>query len=185
MLQTTRTRLVAPGLASPTRLEALVFEPWNDLATDLATEMNRFAAAVLPANGSAPAELAWVPAVDVEEREDGIRLAFEVPGVAPDAIEITVHDGALTVSGERTFPGDANGQGDQATYRLERRYGRFARRLTLPKTVDPDRVEARYELGVLHLHLPKRPEAQPRRIAVADRARAADEPRRLDSGAAA
>ncbi len=49
MLQTNRNRLVAPGLASPTRLEALVFEPWNDLTT----EMDRLVTAVLPASGAA------------------------------------------------------------------------------------------------------------------------------------
>ncbi len=185
MFQTTRTRLVAPGLVSPTRLEALVFEPWSNLQADV----DRLAAAVLPADaartGAPTPELAWVPAVDVEEREDGVRLAFEVPGVAPEALEVTVNDRVLTVSGERAFAGNADdGQGARAAYRLERRYGRFARSLTLPKTVDPDRIEAHYEFGVLHLHLPKRPEAQPRRITVAGGADAAGAQRRLDSGPA-
>jgi HSP20 family protein len=114
----------------------------------------------------------------VEEREDAIRLAVEVPGVAPEALDVTVDDGVLTVSGERTVARAANGR---AAYRLERRHGRFARSLTLPRTVDPERIAARYEHGVLHLELPKRPEAQPRRIAVtaAPHADAAD-PRRID-----
>lgn len=185
MLQTTRNRLVAPGLASPTRLEALVFEPWNDLTT----EMDRLVSAVLPAtepNAVHGAELAWVPAVDVEEREDGLRLAFEVPGVAPDALEVTVDDRVLTVSGERRFT-QPEGEAERIAYRLERRFGRFARSLTLPKTVDPDRIQARYEHGVLQLLVPKRPEAQPRRIAVTSGATPApaDDERRLDRGATA
>ncbi len=187
MLPNTRTRLVAPGLGSPTRWEALVIEP----GTALPTEADRLVAAALRADGPAPGEAAvdadgavtWVPAVDVEEREDAVRLAFEVPGVDPDAIEVTVHDRVLTVSGERTF---ARAEGGRTAYRLERRHGRFARSLTLPKTVDPDRIRARYEHGVLHLELPKRPEAQPRRIAIAAGSGGAGspEPRRLDAGRA-
>ena len=75
MLQTTRNRLIAPGLAAPTRLEALLFEPWRDLAAPV----DRLASAALPAAGlpgaAAPdAQLAWVPAVDVEEHEDGLTV---------------------------------------------------------------------------------------------------------------
>jgi HSP20 family molecular chaperone IbpA len=71
MLQTTRTRLVAPGL------DSLVFRPWNELQA----EMERLAAARRP-DADEPVS-AWVPAVDVEEGEDGIRLAFEVPASRP------------------------------------------------------------------------------------------------------
>jgi HSP20 family protein len=170
MFQNTRTRLVAPGLASPTGLEALVLEPWADAAR----EADRLLAAVARADGRAAdgrtpegradaQENAWVPAVDVVEREDAIRLAVEVPGVDPAAIDVTVNDRVLTVSGERRL---ARPEGASA-YRLERRFGRFARSLTLPRTVDAERIAARYEHGVLHLELPKRAEAQPRRIAVA------------------
>jgi HSP20 family protein len=192
MLQTSRNRLLAPGLASPTRVEALVFEPWNDLTT----EMDRLVSAVRPGGAGAAgtagggaagqrAELAWVPPVDVEERDDGVRLAFEVPGVAPDALEVTVDDHVLTVRGERPFARPEDG-GGRSAYRLERRYGRFARSLALPRTVDPDRIEASCEHGVLRLLVPKRPEAQPRRIAVtaaADPASAGAAPR-LDRGPA-
>ena len=177
MLQNTRNRLVAPGLRSPAGLEALVFEPWHDLTRD----MDRLVSSALRADGTAAGEgaeplAAWMPAVDVEERGDAVRFAFEVPGVDPAALEVTVDDRVLTVSGERRFARAENGD---SAYRLERRYGRFARRLTLPKTVDPDRIQARYEHGVLYLELPKRPEAQPRRIAIAA---GAPEPRRLDAG---
>jgi len=172
MLQNTRTRLVAPGFASAAGLEALAFEPW----TELTRQMDRLAAGH---DGAEPMP-AWVPAVDVEEREDAVVLAFEVPGVAPDALDVTVHDRVLTVSGERRLGRREDGT---AAYRLERRHGRFARRLTLPKTVDPDRIEARHEHGVLYLHLPKRPEAQPRRITVSVAPSTADQ-RQLDPGRA-
>lgn len=190
MLQNTRNRLVAPGFASPAgvdTLEALVFEPWHDLTTD----MNRVVSAVVrpegatggSRNGNANPVPTWVPAVDVEERADALRLAFEVPGVDPNAITVAVDGRVLTVSGERAFarPGGDTGR---SAYRLERRYGRFARRLTLPETIDPDRIEAHYEHGVLHLELPKRPEAQPRRIAITTGSATATDQRQLDVGTA-
>jgi HSP20 family protein len=104
-----------------------------------------------------------------------------VPGVAPDAIDVTVHDRVLTVSGERRLDRAPDGS---AAYRLERRHGRFARRLTLPKTVDPDRITAHHEHGVLYLELPKRPEAQPRRIAVTTGEPGADRSQ-IDAGSVA
>jgi HSP20 family protein len=195
MLPNTRTRLVAPGRHAPTSrdpLGALIFEPWADLTG----EMDRLVSSVLrlDVDGAPPrTESAWVPALDVEEREDAVRLAFEVPGVDPDALAVTVEDRVLTVGGERRLAREEHARGEhadggnaRAAYRLERRYGRFARSVTLPKTVDPDRVQARYEHGVLHLELPKRPEAQPRRIAIAagTPGAGAPAPRRLDAGPA-
>jgi len=190
MLQNTRNRLVAPGFASPAgadTLEALVFEPWHDLTTD----MNRLVSAVFrpdgtaagSPNGNADPVPTWVPAVDVEERADAIRLAVEVPGVDPNALTVAVDGRVLTVSGERPF---ARPEGDtgKSAYRVERRYGPFARRLTLPETVDLDRIQARYEHGVLHLELPKRPEAQPRRIAIATGSAARGDQRQLEVGTA-
>jgi HSP20 family protein len=201
MLPNTRTRLVAPGRhASTSRnpLGTLIFEPWADLSG----EMDRLVSSVLRLNtgtgtglgadaGLPRTESAWVPAMDIEEREDAVRLAFEVPGVDPDALTVTVDDRVLTVSGERRFAREERADGEhadagraQAAYRLERRFGRFARSVTLPKTVDPDRIQARCEHGVLHLALPKRPEAQPRRIAIAagTPGAGAPDPRRLDAG---
>jgi HSP20 family protein len=186
MIQTTRTRLGAPGFVPSAGRELPALEPWTDLTRD----MERLASAALRPDGGSTAA-SWMPAVDVEEREDAVRLAFEVPGVAPDALEVTVHDRLLTVAGERRLERRDDGQ---SAYRLERRYGRFSRTLALPKTVDPDRIEARHAHGVLYLDLPKRPEAQPRRIAVnvgreapAERAPAEQTPadrRRVESGAA-
>lgn len=169
MFQNTRNRLVASGLGLPTALEALVFTPWIDATAEL--DANRGAAAPRRVDREASAEPTtgsvntWVPAVDVEENEAALRLAFEVPGVDPNALNVTVDAQVLTVSGERILGHDDRDRAKSA-YRLERRYGRFARSLTLPNTVDPERIEARYEHGVLFLELPKRPEAKPRRVAI-------------------
>ena len=170
MLQNTRNRFVATGFELPTALEAVVLAPWGDTTPDRLPHRPS-------SRPSTAAVSTWVPALDVEETEDAIRLAFEVPGVDPSALDVTLDAGVLTVSGERVSPRRERGQ-ESGAYRFERRYGAFTRSVTLPKTVDPERIDARYEFGVLHLMLPKRPEAQPRRITIATR-----EPSRADAAA--
>jgi HSP20 family protein len=84
--------------------------------------------------------------------------------VSPDKIEVTVHDGVLTVSGEteRITPAD-----NSRTLMQERTYGKYTRSVRLPQAVDSANVSAEYAHGVLTLTLPKTPEAQPRQIPVA------------------
>jgi HSP20 family protein len=107
----------------------------------------------------------WVPAMDVEESAAGLKLTFEVPGVDPENLSVTFENGVLTVTGEKRLERKA-GNGNGGTHGFERRYGRFERSVTLPQTVDPDRISADCRNGVLTIELPKRPEAQPRRIEI-------------------
>ena len=107
---------------------------------------------------------AWVPAMDVEETPDALRLTFEVPGVKPEDLSVTVENGVLTVCGEKHQERDTQENGRSRGF--ERRYGRFERSLTLPQGVDPDQVSARYENGVLTVELPKTAEARPRSIPI-------------------
>ena len=102
-------------------------------------------------------------AVDVHEDEDAITLQAELPGVKPEEVNVQVESNVLTLSGERRF----ENQGKQGGYnRIERSYGSFTRSFVLPDTVKTDEIEARMADGILTLHLPKKPEAQPRRINV-------------------
>ena len=93
--------------------------------------------------------------MDVEDHDDRIRLAFEIPGVDPDAVSVTVEDGVLTVAGEKTRERRENANGKRGTYATECRYGRFERRVALPESLDADRIVARAEHGVLTIELPK------------------------------
>ena len=107
----------------------------------------------------------WVPAMDVVETEDAIRCSIELPGVAVDDIDLTIEDNVLTISGERRH--DRDEHVEDGGYRMfERRWGRFERRLSLPRGVDAERVSANYTNGVLEVVLPKSEEARPRRIPV-------------------
>lgn len=106
---------------------------------------------------------AVAPALNVWEDETAFYVEADLPAVSPDKLDITVKEGSrLTLSGERkpTDPPNA------VWHRQERFTGTFTRELTLPTPVDADKVEAKFELGVLKLTLPKSEAARPRKINV-------------------
>ncbi len=139
------------------------YEPWNVL-NQLHREINRVfdSQATNAADSSATAD--WVPPADIAEYKDRWVLKFDVPGVNTSAIDITLEQGVLTISGEREKD---NAEGEVERRRLERPHGRFYRRFTLPDTVDAANVRATGRNGVLEVTIPKQPKAQPRRIEVA------------------
>jgi len=105
----------------------------------------------------------WMPAVDLYEDKDNVIARVELPGMKKEDIEISLHDGVLTVSGERK----AEEHRKQAeTYRSERFVGRFQRTLSLPSPVNADKVNAVYSEGVLTVTLPKTEESKPKQIPV-------------------
>ncbi len=111
-------------------------------------------------NGQAPST---GPALNVWEDEAAFHIEADLPAIAPDAIDVTVTEGnRLTLSGDRKSAEPANA----VWHRQERFAGSFSRELTLPAPVDPDKVDARFEHGVLRLTLPKSEAARPRKIGV-------------------
>ena len=105
----------------------------------------------------------WMPALDVYEDKDNLIVKAELPGMKREEIDISVHDGTLTVSGERTY--EEKNQ-DAEPYRSERFFGRFHRTLALPKPVQTDKAKANYKDGILTVILPKTEEAKPKQIQV-------------------
>jgi HSP20 family protein len=105
----------------------------------------------------------WGPALDLYEDKDNIYLKAEVPGVKKDDIEITLHEGTLTLSGERK--GDKRVEG-AIPLRGERFVGRFSRSVTVPTPVETDKVTASYREGILSVVLPKAEEAKPKQIQI-------------------
>lgn len=104
----------------------------------------------------------WVPAVDIIERDDAFELLVDIPGTNPEDIEITTEKGELIVAGKR-----AEDAIDSATLRrVERARGEFKRRFQLPDTADAEAIEAKADLGVLTVRVPKKAQLQPRRISV-------------------
>jgi HSP20 family protein len=105
----------------------------------------------------------WTPALDIHEDKDNITVKAELPGMKKADIEITLHDGVLSISGERR----SEEKSEKAeVYRSERFFGRFQRTVTLPAPVAADKVKAQYKDGVLTVTLPKTEEAKPKQIDV-------------------
>jgi HSP20 family protein len=105
----------------------------------------------------------WRLALDVAENEDEFIVKASLPGIKADDIEITYTENTLTIKGEVEHAKEIN----ESQYHMrERRYGTFARSITLPSKVKTEAIEANYEDGVLTVHMPKTEEVKPKRIAI-------------------
>jgi len=109
------------------------------------------------------AAAAWVPAVDVFEEADAIRIVAEVPGVKPEEIKISLESNLLTIHGTKQQEAEEK---TERVHHYERTYGAFERSFTLPASVEPNDIRANYDNGVLTLTLPKSEKAKPRQIEV-------------------
>lgn len=145
---------------------ALMHYGADDSLNRFRNEMNRLFEDVWGRNGSGASRVLgseWAPAVDICEEQDRFVIHADVPGVNPTEVEITLENGVLTISGQRTI----ETKEDKGTFHhLERSRGSFMRRFTLPTSVDAEHITARTRDGVLEVTVPKAAEAQPRRITV-------------------
>ena len=106
----------------------------------------------------------WSPVVDVRESANELSLAFEMPGISPEQIEVTADNGVLTVRGEKR---EERKEGDDSQFHLvERSYGAFSRSFQLPKNLDEGKIEASFDNGVLTVRIPKAALPQPKKITV-------------------
>ena len=105
----------------------------------------------------------WFAPTDVSEDENTLRISMELPGVEPNDVRLSLENNVLTIRGEKRQHNEEN---NERVHRFERTYGMFERTFVLPNTVDPERIEARYENGVLLVAIPKAERAKPREIRV-------------------
>jgi len=143
------------------------WEPATELGT-IQNEMNRlfntFFDQPAPAGrGGAPSRR-WIPAMDLVETADQYVLRADLPGLSDDDVNIQLEDNVLTISGERKTQHEH--QEEEGYYRIERAFGSFARSLTLPEGVDPDRVQAQFDRGVLEIRIPKPEQKKPRQVQI-------------------
>lgn len=103
---------------------------------------------------------AGLPALEMQESDQEYRLMAELPGMTADDVEIDVSDGLLTISGEKKEQRDEKDKGFMFT---ERSYGRFERRVQLPASADEDKIEAKFENGVLTITIGKDEKAEKRK----------------------
>ena len=93
------------------------------------------------------------PNVNIRETENTYHIEVELPGVQKEAVEIQVDGDVLTISGEKTLKEEVN---DEEYRKVESNYGNFSRKFTLPKRVDTSKIEAKFELGILEVSIPKK-----------------------------
>ncbi len=103
------------------------------------------------------------PLVNISEDPDQVYVRAELPGIDPQELEITIHDGNLILRGQRKIPGEEK---EVSYHRREREAGFFRRVIALPRPVDPNKVEAGYKDGILTIKLGKPEEIKPRAIPV-------------------
>ena len=106
----------------------------------------------------------WLPATDIVEEEDHYVIKADLPGFRNKDINMTLHDGTLTIKGERHDSKDESNEG--RFRRVERYHGSFTRRFALPEAADTEQVSATNKDGVLEVTIQKRANEQPRRIEI-------------------
>ena len=132
-------------------------DPWG-IVNGLARDIDR----IVHGSRAFNDRQAFQPATDVREFKDRYELIIDVPGVDPEALDITLHEGILSLSGARAeAPAD-----DGRPSTIERRTGTFSRRFRLPDTVSADGLTADYQHGVLTVTVPKRSRPEPLRVEV-------------------
>ncbi len=135
--------------------------PWSELE-QMSDRLNRIFGEA--GTGEAVQRSFWTPAVNVEETKDQLLLTAELPGMSIDDIQIEVENNILSLRGEKR---EEREQKDDRRYHLwERCYGSFERSFTLPRTVKAEGITAHFKDGILHVEMPKAPEAKSRTISI-------------------
>lgn len=134
--------------------------PWSDF-DEMTNRLNSvFAGRALgEADGTA-----WLPAVNVEETPEELLLTAELPGLRQEDVELEIENNVLTIRGRKVETREE--KGERRFHVWERRYGAFQRSFSLPRTVAADQIAASFENGVLHVRMPKAPEAKGKKIEI-------------------
>jgi HSP20 family protein len=138
------------------------WDPFQDMIT-LRNAVDRLLDNTISPLSNTQQSAAWGLALDVIEQDDEFIVKASVPGIKPDDLEITFTDNTLTIKGQTQEDQEIK----EANYHLrERRFGSFARSISLSSHINGDKIQANYDSGVLTLTLPKAEEIKPKRIAI-------------------
>ena len=153
---------------APSSYQTPVLAPWSaaDRWSDLRDDLNSFFELPFWSSFGRTGQLfsGWSPALDLYQSNHNVVAVVELPGMRKEEIEISLHDGTLTIRGERKRE-SSSGNGEKAE-RTERYIGRFRRSIALPTRVDAGKISATYRDGVLTVTLPKAEEVKPKQIQV-------------------
>ncbi len=136
------------------------YEPWsllNQLQRELLSSQDK------ETSEGSIATAAWEPAVDIKEEVDKFIILADIPGVKPEDIEVSMEAGVLTVKGHKESEAKTEKEGYK---RVERSFGSFYRRFSLPDSANDEAINAKCKHGVLEIVIPKREAVKPKRINV-------------------
>jgi HSP20 family protein len=136
------------------------WDPWRTMRALLSWDPFREMAPYAPAEASV---FSLTAAFDVKETKDAYLFKADVPGIQEKDLEVTVTGNRLTIAGKRDAEKEDK---NERYYSYERSYGSFTRSFTLPDGADTDALRASLEHGVLSVTVPKKPEVQPKKVAV-------------------
>lgn len=105
----------------------------------------------------------WSPEVDITEDEKEYLVKTDLPEMKKEDVKVTIENGILSISGERKSEKEEKGK---KYHRIERSYGSFERTFAMPDDADASKMKAEFKNGVLRVHMPKNPAAQPKKIDV-------------------
>jgi len=133
---------------------------WNQLQTMMDRMLEEYS---WPKNRLANKEFAFNPSCEVTEDKNHYLLKFDLPGLSKEQVKIEIHDNQLAVSGERKEEKKEEGKKQHMT---EISYGSFLRTFTLPTNIDPEKVEAKFDNGVLSIAIAKGNTASARQVTI-------------------
>lgn len=142
----------------------VIFDPWKELES-FSNDVSRLFDSGFENLGKKNADYGttWAPSVNIHEDENSYNVEADIPGVNKDDLNVDVDNNILTIKAERK----SKDKIEKENYiRAESVYGTFARRLTIPETVDLTNIKAEYKDGVLKLTLPKKEESKPKKISI-------------------
>lgn len=144
-------------------MKLMHFDPLRDLEA-LTSRLNQAFGQPVARQGNEDALFAdWAPAMDVEETDQEYLIKADLPDVKREDVKVGIQDGILSLEGERKQEKDEK---NKKYHRVERLYGKFVRRMSVPTDVDETKVGAEFKNGVLMVRLPKTAAAKPRTIDV-------------------
>lgn len=138
------------------------WNPFRELE-DMQTRLNRMLNASPNRTDEQFAFSDWAPAVDIQESDAAYSVKADLPEVKKEDIKVELHDGVLSIEGERRKEKEEKGK---KFHRVERQYGQFVRRFVLPKEVDAAKVKAEFKDGVLNVDLPKSVNGKPKSVEI-------------------
>lgn len=133
------------------------------LINELQRDMNRmFDSRLFPTRGETTVSSSdWIPEVDIHEDDKAYYVSVDLPGIKPENIDVTAHNGVLSIRGSRESV-----HKDKEQKRAERSFGTFLREFTMPDNADLENVQAKTQDGVLEIQVSKIAKAEPKRISV-------------------